>query len=245
MHKKWIALDIESTGAVPGRYSMISIGACVVRDSGSCFYREIKPVNKNYDYESMKVAAGGLICIRDYKNSDNELDPNNRKFKPSKVLEVLHEKGEEPSKVMKNYAEWIIKNTYKKGFKPVHVSYPIKMDGSFVDHYLHEFYYKHHNHNPNFPKEIRILGVNGCEDLNSIFRGITGDIYAHIDQVQTTDERNPRHNALEDAKHCAKKCDLILGMMEERLGRRQITIENCIDSAQVVRNGSISSVVNG
>ena len=89
------------------------------------------------------------------------------------------------------------------------------------------------------------MGVNGCEDLNSIFRGITGDIYAHIDQVQTTDERNPRHNALEDAKHCAKKCDLILVMMEERLGRRQITIENCIDSAQVVRNGSISSVVNG
>jgi hypothetical protein len=61
----FISVDIETAGPIPGEYSMLSLGACVVgrRDEG--FYAELKPLNSNAVPDALKVtgfdlAAAGL-----------------------------------------------------------------------------------------------------------------------------------------------------------------------------------------
>ena len=38
--KKYISFDVEASGLIPGKYSMLSIGACVVGDISKQFYKE-------------------------------------------------------------------------------------------------------------------------------------------------------------------------------------------------------------
>jgi len=45
MTETLISVDIEAAGLIPGRYSMLSIGACLVDDLGDSFYVELQPVN--------------------------------------------------------------------------------------------------------------------------------------------------------------------------------------------------------
>src|SRR5512141_2346908 len=39
----FISVDIEASGPYPERYSLLSIGACLVEDPGEGFYIELKP----------------------------------------------------------------------------------------------------------------------------------------------------------------------------------------------------------
>ena len=97
MDKKYISVDVETSGATPGKYSMLSLGACVVGDTGKQFYREIKPLNHNYDPEAMKVACLGLKCLKDL-GYRKEHDPKSPDFSPISILRTLEEKAEEPKK---------------------------------------------------------------------------------------------------------------------------------------------------
>jgi len=109
LERKYISVDIEASGLTPGKYSMLSLGSCLVEDTSVNFYREIKPINNNFDYCAMQVAANGLECLKGLKI--DELNPHSKKFRPRRVLDVLREKGDEPKIVMSDYAEWINKNT--------------------------------------------------------------------------------------------------------------------------------------
>jgi ribonuclease T len=40
-----ISVDIEAAGPIPGRYSMLSIGACLIDDPEDGFYVEMQPVS--------------------------------------------------------------------------------------------------------------------------------------------------------------------------------------------------------
>src|SRR5882724_5122881 len=55
----FISVDIEADGAIPGDYSMLSIGACVVDNPTAfpTFYRELKPLSKNFDPEAVQVTG--------------------------------------------------------------------------------------------------------------------------------------------------------------------------------------------
>ena len=123
MQKKYISFDVEASGPTPGKYSMLSLGACIVGDTSVQFYREIKPISKNFVLEAMRVGALGLRCLDDLKGQE-EYDPKSKNFNPAKVLELLQEKGDAPEKVMAEYANWIKTNT--AGFKPVEAAAPIK-----------------------------------------------------------------------------------------------------------------------
>ena len=57
MDKKYISVDIEASGWTPGKYSMLSLGACLVGNTDVQFYRELKPLNRNYVLEAMKVRS--------------------------------------------------------------------------------------------------------------------------------------------------------------------------------------------
>lgn len=193
MEKKYISFDIEASGPTPGKYSMLSLGACVVGNTSIQFYREIKPINKNLIVPAMQVSAKGLRCLDDLKS--DEFNPESEMFNPHKVLDVLADKGYTPKQVMEEYAMWVEEVT--QGFKPVEAASPIKFDGMFTTWYFDNFY---GGENP--------FGHSG-EDINSMYRGITGNINAHIAQLNIRGKELP-HNALEDAIIQAKEFEKVL-----------------------------------
>lgn len=57
----YISVDIEASGPIPGEYSMLSLGACVVGDTAKTFYREIKPITDKYvqrAFRGLRLIAG-------------------------------------------------------------------------------------------------------------------------------------------------------------------------------------------
>jgi len=55
----FISVDIECSGPIPGEYSMLSLGACVVGhedNNNYTFYIEMKPLSNNYVKEALEIA---------------------------------------------------------------------------------------------------------------------------------------------------------------------------------------------
>jgi len=197
MDKKYVSFDIEASGPTPGKYSMLSLGACIVGDTSVQFYRELKPISENLIVPAMLVSVKGLRCLDDLRHQE-EFNPKSRNFNPHKVLEILCEKGEDPIKVMKDYAKWVKKVT--KGFNPIEAAAPIKFDGMFTTWYFDNFY---DGENP--------FGYSG-EDINSMYRGVTGNINARIAQLGLRGEDLP-HNALKDAIVQAREFEEVLELL--------------------------------
>lgn len=195
--KKYVSVDIESSGPTPGKYSCLSIGACIVGDIDKQFYAELKPISDNYIYEAMKVGCLGLKCLENI--SDEIYNPKSNLFEPKKVLELLKEKGEDPKIAMRKFANWIKENT--KGFKAVEVAAPVKFDGMFTAWYFDNFY---ENENP--------LGYNG-ENINSFYRGLKKDLNVSVKELDIKIENIVLHNALDDAIMQAKKFEYLLKMI--------------------------------
>lgn len=165
MDKRYVSFDVESSGKSPGKYSMLSIGACIVGDTSIQFYRELKPLNLNYLTPAMKIGCLGLYCLKDSTNP--ELNPKHEQFNPKKTLELMMDVCEDPKKVMADYAQWVLNTT--KGFVPIEAAAPIKFDGMFSTWYFDNFF---DGENP--------FGHRG-EDINSMYRGFIKNISSHVD----------------------------------------------------------------
>jgi ribonuclease T len=110
----YISVDIECSGPIPGEYSMLSLGACVVGHEDNndyTFYIEVQPLSNNYVKEALEIA--GLS------------------------MQKLKVKGTEPKEAMKKFADWIAKVSGDK--KPIFVASPIAFDWCFVNYYFHKF----------------------------------------------------------------------------------------------------------
>lgn len=51
----YVSVDVEASGPSPGRYSLLSIGACTVARPQRTFYVELKPVSDDFTPEAMAV----------------------------------------------------------------------------------------------------------------------------------------------------------------------------------------------
>jgi ribonuclease T len=68
----FVSVDVETTGPIPGEFSLLSIGACVVYEPSKTFACELKPINCNADPKALEVtglsldelAQGGSILQR-------------------------------------------------------------------------------------------------------------------------------------------------------------------------------------
>jgi len=198
MGKKYVSVDIESSGLIPRKYSMLSLGACIVGDTDSNFYRELKPISRRFGMQAMKIGCLGLECLKDYKDI-KEFNPKSASFKPELVLDVLKEKGRSPKEVMQEFADWIKCNT--KGFRPIEAAAPIKFDGMFTAWYFENF------------NIINPFGNSG-EDINSLYRGFRKDLYVHTNDLRI--KKNLPHNALEDAIIQARRLEKVLDLMGVR-----------------------------
>jgi DNA polymerase III epsilon subunit-like protein len=107
----YISVDIEAAGPVPGEYSMLSLGACVVTDPEITFYTEFKPINDHFVPAALKV--GGL------------------------ALEQLAITGHSPAEAMRDFDHWI--REAAKNRTPVFVGFNASFDWAFVNWYFHVF----------------------------------------------------------------------------------------------------------
>ena len=51
------SIDVKASGPIPGEYSMLSIGACIVGNTKKRFYVELKPLNGKYVKQALKVCG--------------------------------------------------------------------------------------------------------------------------------------------------------------------------------------------
>jgi DNA polymerase III epsilon subunit-like protein len=104
-----VSVDIETSGPIPGEYSMLSLGACIVGAVDSSFYREFRPNSDKFIPEALAVS--GL------------------------QLSKLSQSGADPKQGMQEFKAWIETNC--RDTKPVFVAFNAPFDWSFVNYYFH------------------------------------------------------------------------------------------------------------
>jgi len=72
------SVDIESSGPIPGEYSMLSIGACVVGNTKDSFYAELKPISKSL---SPLLSKFLVLISTNFNVTDNDLKMQWKLFK--------------------------------------------------------------------------------------------------------------------------------------------------------------------
>ncbi len=199
MPKLYISVDVETSGPTPGKYSLLSIGACVVGDTTKQFYRELKPLNCTAIPDALKVCVPGFRNLDPYRHTE-EFNPHSPAFSPQRVMKILSEKGEEPSIVMPDFADWI--NQVSVNLESIEAAAPIKFDGMFTSWYFDQFC---PGQNP--------LGYRG-EDIGSLYRGVTGNMQARLEDLGLRKKSLP-HNALEDAIIQAQEMEAVLELMKK------------------------------
>lgn len=106
-----LSFDIETSGPIPGKYSMVSIGACAVEDQSKSFYREVVPMTLQFVPEAMRIIGRDISYFQD--------------------------SGKEPPDVMRELDEWVHSTS---GFRiPIFVAFNAPFDWSFVNWYFHHF----------------------------------------------------------------------------------------------------------
>jgi ribonuclease T len=111
-HEIFVSVDVETSGPIPGIYSMLTIGACAVDDPGRTFACSIKPIGDGADLEAMKVT--GLS------------------------LDDLRRSGLEPAAAMRAFADWLAGLALDKE-NIVFVGLNAPFDWAFVNYYFHRF----------------------------------------------------------------------------------------------------------
>ena len=109
--EKYISVDVEASGPIPGKYSMLSIGACAVDDVEESFYAELRPVNDNYVGEAIDVSGLSLSRLREH--------------------------GTDPAQAMSSLRDWVGEVSERR--RPVFVGFNAGFDWAFVNWYFHEF----------------------------------------------------------------------------------------------------------
>jgi DNA polymerase III epsilon subunit-like protein len=111
MKETYISVDVEAAGPIPGVYSMLSIGACVVGNTGEEFYTEVQPINDAFVPEAIEVAG--------------------------KSLDEFARSGQTPEKAMTFFHDWVKK--ISGDTSPVFVGFNATFDWSFINWYFHTY----------------------------------------------------------------------------------------------------------
>lgn len=112
INEVYISVDVETSGPIPGEYSMLTIGACMVDEPDQVFSCELKPISANADPEALAVT--GLS------------------------LDRLAVDGLAPGVAMKQFQDWIEKVTGTDK-QPVFVGLNAPFDWSFANYYFHRY----------------------------------------------------------------------------------------------------------
>lgn len=107
-----VSVDVETAGPSPSRYSLLSIGACLVDDPARTFYVELKPVTA--DFEQTALDVSGLS------------------------MEALTAGGTAPAAAMLSFEQWLAREV-PPGSLPVFTAFNVGFDWMFVHDYFHRY----------------------------------------------------------------------------------------------------------
>lgn len=108
----FFSVDVETSGPIPGEYSLLTIGACDVFNDTQTFECKLKPTTRNAIPEALAVT--GLS------------------------LEALEHEGLTPVEAMQNFHDWV-KDVAGTDGKPVFVGFNAAFDWSFINYYFHRY----------------------------------------------------------------------------------------------------------
>lgn len=108
----FVSVDVETAGPIPGEYSMLSIGACLVDEPAIRFSCKLKPTTDNADPAAMAVAGLSLA--------------------------ELAEAGLDPETAMRQFRVWLDEVAGDDG-QPIFVGFNAPFDWSFINYYFHLF----------------------------------------------------------------------------------------------------------
>jgi hypothetical protein len=105
-----IVVDVEADGPIPGKYSMVSLGAVVVEPTlGRTFHGQVRPISEAWLPEALAVSG---------------------------VTRQMHLAFDEPAAVMEKFERWVLEST--RG-RPVFCSDNLAFDWQFVNWYFHTY----------------------------------------------------------------------------------------------------------
>jgi DNA polymerase III epsilon subunit-like protein len=108
----FVSVDIEASGPIPGKYSMLSIGACLTSNPAEQFSCLLKPSSE--EFVPAALEGRGL------------------------ALEKLREEGLDPAEAMTQFKAWV-ESLAGVGQTVVFVGFNASFDWSFVNYYFHEY----------------------------------------------------------------------------------------------------------
>ncbi|MFJ2000576.1 3'-5' exonuclease [Streptomyces chartreusis] len=183
---RYISVDIEADGPIPGPYSMLSIGAAVagVQDGDGftaadpeerTFYRELRPIGEEFVPEALAVSG---------------LD-----------RERLKAEGSEPAAALTEFSDWV--REVSAGAQPVMCGYPASYDWTFLYWYLIRF------------TGASPFGHSGCLDMKTLYATKAGLPLRAVAKGTMPREllsrRRHTHHALDDA---VEQAELFANLME-------------------------------
>lgn len=107
----YISVDVEASGPIPGEFSLLSLGACVVGDETKTFYLEFQPISDDFIPEALAVSRFDL--------------------------QRLKASGQMPAHAMAHFAKWLKEVSGER--VPVFVGFNACFDWAFVNWYFHKF----------------------------------------------------------------------------------------------------------
>jgi DNA polymerase III alpha subunit (gram-positive type) len=106
----YVMVDVETDGPIPGDYSMVSLGAVVVKEGlEHTFYGQLKPISDQYREDALRVSGHSRAETMTF---------------------------DDPTEVMTAFADWIEKHTTGR---PTFISDNNGFDWMFVCWYFHHF----------------------------------------------------------------------------------------------------------
>ena len=108
----FISVDVETSGPIPGEFSLLSIGACNIEDDHKIFECELKPITDRADPKALDISGFSL--------------------------EELARTGTKPETAMRKFASWLQKISDKES-NLVFVGFNAPFDWSFVNYYFHRY----------------------------------------------------------------------------------------------------------
>lgn len=130
----YISVDIEASGPVPGTYSMLALGACVVGNEAEQFYAELQPMSDHSIPGAMAVVG--------------------------RTLEDFRRTGKDPAKVMSEFGEWITQVNGDR--KPVFVGFNASFDWSFINWYFDKYHIENPFGIGALDIKSFYMGLSGC-----------------------------------------------------------------------------------
>ncbi len=106
----FVSVDIETSGPVPGMYSILSIGACLVQDPSEGYYAELQP--EKLDADPHALAISGLSIAELARN------------------------GLPPQMAMQQFEHWLEEHV-PPAYKPVFVAFNAPFDWMFINDSFH------------------------------------------------------------------------------------------------------------